>query len=368
MISFNVKNIAQLFIFLFVLLLFSLLIIGGQYYFRSQNLDTSSEYLESKTNSELNEKELTVCGWIPWWDFERGKSEFTENKNVFNSTSPLVFVLDKNGNIVPKIENLKEKINELKLNSLTITPSIYNEFDGERVSVIINSPELSKKHIDEIVNIVTDLDVDGVELDYEYLLASDKNAYSEFVKALSKKLHDKNLTLSVTLHPKISGESVWDGADAQDWFELGKYVDYLIVMAYDYHWGSSDAEPIAPLPWFKKVIEFAKSQIPNEKIVVGIGMYGYDWENDKEEGKPLTLSEVDNLLEKQKIGIQYSKEHSSPFAKYILNEKSHTVWFENELSVESKLESIKQLGISDICIWRIGGMPAHFYDLLKNGI
>jgi len=312
-------------------------------------------------NEDVYVEKLSVCGWLPWWDYENAVSEYAENEEVFDTVSPFIYSLEADGEIALKIDG-ENSITDFR-EGTEVIPSISNEFDGERVSVIINNTEETDKHISDVVELVNRNNFNGIELDYEYLIAEDKDEYSEFIRRLSQQLHDNSKKLVVTLHPKTTDKGTWHAAEAQDWEELAKHADKLRVMAYDFSWEESNPGPISPYPWFKKVLIYSKKKIPKEKLVFGVGLYGYDWVEGGTRAQDKTLVEVNGLIQKHKGELNYNNKDRSPSFIYKEQEGSHVVWYENELSLDSKVELLIKEGISNICIWRLGGTPREIFDI-----
>ena len=309
---------------------------------------------------------FSVCGWLPWWDFERAVGEFIGNTDTLDIASPFVFTLESSGDIHLKALAFEQKLSDLKSVSRLVIPSINNEFDGIRVSNIINSEQKSNKHIGELVQLVEKYALDGIELDYEFLLEEDMAAYNRFAELLSEELHKRTKLLIITLHPKTEGEGIWHGTRAQDWKTLSRFADYLRIMAYDYRWETSPSGPIAPLNWFEDVISYALETIPLEKIILGLGLYGYNWANDGSPAQALTLQETHDLAIEQNADILFDKKNYSSYFVYENEGKSHSVWLESVESVDEKLSVVIHNNITGICIWRLGGVPDNYYRIIKE--
>jgi spore germination protein YaaH len=305
-----------------------------------------------------------VCTWLPWWDYQRAEEDFLKLEKL-KIASPLIFILEEDGGISLKIEDLSGRLSRLKAKrDILVVPSIYNDFDGERVKRILDSEDLTEEHIERLVSLVESDDLAGIEIDYEYLPASHRHQYTQFIKALSEKLHQNRRLLAVTLHPKIAEPGEWSGAKAQDWGKLAEYADFLRVMTYDFHWEKSAPGPIAPLSWMEKVILLAREKIPLPKLVIGLGFYGYDWA-EGEEGKPLTIRQAEELARAKGAEVIFATESNSPYFQYRRNGVLHTVWFENEASLELKLRLLKEFAIQNVCLWKAGDLPSD-YEFFKR--
>lgn len=163
---------------------------------------------------------------------------------------------------------------------VALIPSISNyragQWDSALIHQIISDPQTRAAHITTIVDMTKSHQWAGIDIDYESLSAADRSAYSAFIGELGSALRQAGKRLTVTVHAKTSEPGDWSGARAQDWKALGAAADEVRVMAYDYSTESSAPGPIAPLPWVQSVLRLAVSEIPRDKIILGVPTYGYD--------------------------------------------------------------------------------------------
>lgn len=319
------------------------------------------EQQQSKPTSSI-----IARAWIPWWDFDNSQKEIEQYNQAFNQLVPLVYILNKDGQIEGKISDLDQRLTALKnFSNAQIIVSIYNDFDGERVSRIINQPVLKNQHIKQLVDLISSDQISGLELDYEYLKAEDKNRYSLFVKELSQALHQQGKQLHITLHPKTKPAGDWYGAAAQDWPALAEYADYLVVMAYDYHWQTSPPGPIAPLPWVNQVVSYAKREIPNHKIILGVPLYAYDWIESKQKAEDLTLKDLERLSREFSLTVSKDNHNQSVNLTYQdQDSRKHQIWTEDEDNFQAKLNLVKDRDLAGFSIWRLGGIPDSYFKKL----
>ena len=151
------------------------------------------------------------------------------------------------------------------------------DFEPKRVEKFLNNPALMEKHVDALIALAKADGLDGLDVDYESLDASDRGGFTAFVRRLAEKCHAQGLQVGLAAHPKVSEPGTWGGPQAQDYEALGAAVDHFHVMTYDYHWATGGAGSIAPLAWVRQVTEFAKSKMAAEKVEVGVNGYGYYW-------------------------------------------------------------------------------------------
>lgn len=306
---------------------------------------------------------IVARAWIPWWDFENSQREIEKYGQAFNQPTFLVYILNKDGQIEAKIKDINQRLTQLRgFSNAQIIVSIYNDFDGDRVSKIINQPVLKARHIEQLVELVSSDQISGLELDYEYLKAEDKDSYSQFVKELAQALHQRGKQLHLTLHPKTKSAGDWYGAAAQDWPALAKYADYLTIMAYDYHWQTSPPGPIAPLPWVNQVISYAKKEIPNQKIILGVPLYAYDWTENQHKAKDLTLKDLEKLSQEFSLSVSKDNHNQSVNLTYQdQDNRKHQIWTEDEDSFQAKLNLVQDQGLAGFSIWRLGGVPEEYF-------
>ena len=99
----------------------------------------------------------------------------------------------------------------------------------------------------------------GLSQNGEELIAVQKE-FAAFVTLLSKSLGQLEKSLSLTVHPP---NSVYKG---YDYAALAAAADSIIIMAYDY-----GPKP-EPLSLVKQAVEMAKTQVPPEKLLLGISV------------------------------------------------------------------------------------------------
>jgi spore germination protein YaaH len=327
------------------------------------NYITISETESTTTSVEKVELSLNVSSSLVWWDQDEGFDSIKEYGKYMYSVSPFWYELDIEGNIT-NFSGAEDSdvISYLKSNDIKIIPIISNEFVAEPLASIIADETKRTKQINDILAIAGDYD--GISLNYENLDEDDKDNYTTFVKELAEKLHAEDKTLAIHLHAKTSEPGTWNGPMSQDWEELGKVCDKLKIMAYDYHWSTSEAGAIAPPDWVEEVIQHALELIPKEKIYLGIPLYGYDWIDEVGEG--VTYTEAITLSELNSATVLVDTETTSPYFTYTDSENNnHEVWFENSGSTKKKIDLAKQYELGGIDYWRLGGEDSTMWKELE---
>ncbi|KYO68017.1 stalk domain-containing protein [Thermovenabulum gondwanense] len=240
------------------------------------------------------------------------------------------------------------------------------ESDRQKLSQALATPEKRKEIVQSIVYEVQKEGYDGVNLDFEYLSPSDKDNFNEFVKSLYNALKEKNKSLNLSLPVKTEERDWWPGYDYET---LGKYSDFVVLMAYDKN--PANPEPQAGVDWVEQILDYTLKRIPAEKVVLGIGYYGYAWAN----GKKYTV--LPSRMGFNYTGTLYADELQSKYGlKFNIDEKTlmaygkftdennvtYQIWMESDVAVKNKVISAVSKGLKGVAVWRLGYTTNGFWD------
>ncbi|WP_026965521.1 LysM peptidoglycan-binding domain-containing protein [Alicyclobacillus pomorum] len=237
-------------------------------------------------------------------------------------------------------------------------------FNATLASTVLNSSSLRATLEQNLVNIATKDGYTGIDLDIEQVKPSDQTVFTDFVDELGTQLHAIGKKLLVSI-PGDTGESWYSGYNLR---AIGQAADLVPVMTYDYNWAGSTAGPIAPLPWDEQVLKYVTSQIPANKVLLGIGTYGYDWyTGDNNYAKTLTLSQIDTLIQNANLTPSWDSADSVPYLKYTdSNHVTHTIYYENQASIQDKLALAKEYGVAGIAFWKAGFEDTAFWNTITQ--
>jgi len=237
-----------------------------------------------------------------------------------------------------------------------------NRKDPQLAVSVLADPTTRARHIASILETIRSQGYDGIELDYENMPATLRGTFTRFVEELSSALHANGRLLVVSLQPKVSEPGGDNGSQALDYAALGATADLVRVMAYDYSWDASDPGPVAPLPWVERVITYAASQIPPDRLQLGVALYGYDWVDGR--GVSRMWDELSQTAVNRGATIRWDGRSGSPWFEYVGRDGHHEVWFENAASLAHKLALIRHLGLAGLAAWRLGGEDPAIWTLL----
>ncbi|ADL07025.1 stalk domain-containing protein [Thermosediminibacter oceani] len=244
------------------------------------------------------------------------------------------------------------------------------ESDRARLQQALATAEKRNALVGQILAEVDKENYDGVNIDFEYLGPEDKENFNAFIKDLYAALKSRNKTLSLSLPAKTEKQDWWPG---YDYGTLGKYSDFVVLMAYDK--SPSTPGPQAGVEWVEEIVNYALARIPAEKIVLGIGYYGYAWSgNEKytvlEARNGMTYSKIWFLDElAQKYGLKMTIDSTSlmDYGSFT-DEKGniYQIWMESPKSVDAKSKLAIKKGLKGIAVWRLGYTTPSFWQAVND--
>lgn len=241
---------------------------------------------------------------------------------------------------------------------LTLTPlDGSGQFNNSLITSVVHSDSYRAHLISQIAQRMQALGYAGVDIDFEYILASDRDAFTAFVAEMQRTLAPLGYTVSVALAPKTSANQPGLLYEGKDYAALGAAADSVLLMTYEWGYRYGPNMAVAPLHMVRRVVEYALTEIPARKISLGIPNYGYDWPLPFVRGE--TVATTIGNVEAVQIAIQnhaeirYDARAQSPYFQYTQDGTAHEVWFEDVRSIQKKFDLIKEFGLRGAGYWQI---------------
>nr|WP_285890170.1 glycoside hydrolase family 18 protein [Halalkalibacter oceani] len=239
---------------------------------------------------------------------------------------------------------------------LVITNMVENQFDADLGEAILNDINLQNQVLDQAFAIMAEKGYLGLNIDFEHLRPEDREPYNQFLRLTVQRAREHGYTVSTALAPKVSGEQAGAWYEAHDYPAHGEIVDYTVLMTYEWGWSGGPPMAVAPLDQVRRVVEYAASVMPVEKIMMGIPLYGYDWTLPFEPGgefaRAISPQQAIELAAQYGATIQYDEQAQSPFFLYQEEDGTeHEVWFEDARSIQAKFDLVKELGLRGVSYW-----------------
>ncbi len=241
---------------------------------------------------------------------------------------------------------------------LTLTPlGPDGHFNNNLVSEAVHNMEVQQRLIWNLGLKMLEKGFGGLDFDFEYIMAEDRVAYADFVRLTTQIMNRFGYQVTVALAPKTSATQAGLLYEGVDYGLLGEAANRVFLMTYE--WGYTFGPPmaVAPINMVRKVVEYAVTEIPTEKISLGIPNYGYDWPLPYERG--VTRARTINNLEAIQIAIdhgveiQFDEVAMSPYFRYWQYGVQHEVWFEDVRSYKAKFDLIKEFGLTGAGYWQL---------------
>lgn len=239
---------------------------------------------------------------------------------------------------------------------MTITNIGGEGFSSDIAHDILVDTNVQDLLIANILEIMNTKGYFGLNVDFEYLYPEDRDLYTDFLRKLSGFLSQNGYILAVAVAPKTSDNQMGILYEAHDYKAIGSIADIVIIMTYEWGYLYGDPQPISPINKIDEVISYAVTQIPADKILLGVSNYAYDWTLPYVKGVPaMYMSNVQaiNLARTKGSNIMFDDESQSPYFRYYTPSGQHIVWFEDARTLLAKLELVKKYNLLGISYWNI---------------
>jgi spore germination protein len=275
--------------------------------------------------------------------------------------APFSFRIQRNGDLVnPPLNDLREIAQQNGVTLMMVVTNLENDqFSAELGHVILTDQTVQKHLLDTIEKTADQFGFKDIHFDIEHLLPTDREAYNAFLRKATDRFHRKGFLVSTALAPKTSATQAGAWYEAHDYKAHGQIVDFVIIMTYE--WGYSGGPPMAvsPIGPVRNVLDYARSEMPASKIMMGQNLYGYDWTLPFVKGgayaKAVSPQAAIDLARKYNAQILYDYTAQAPHFNYWDDAgKEHTVWFEDARSIQAKFRLITELGLRGISYWKLG--------------
>ncbi|MHA6261084.1 glycosyl hydrolase family 18 protein [Sporosarcina sp. CAU 1771] len=291
---------------------------------------------------------------------ETGAKEVQEVGADMTYLMPFVYGINENGELttLDDSELLKVAAAEKVIPVMAITNFSATTAGSNLAHTVLSSRELQEKVLANILTVMKEKGYKGLNVDFENVFPADRENYNQFLKLAVEKLHPEGYFVSSALAPKISGDQKGLLYEAHDYEAHGRIVDFVVLMTYEWGYRLGPPQAISPLNEIKRVLDYAVTVIPRDKILFGFQIYARDWllpHKDGQEAETFSQQEALRRAIKNKVAIQYESVAESPYFRYLDEEgREHEVWFEDARSAQAKFNIVKEYKLRGISYWVLG--------------
>lgn len=300
---------------------------------------TYAEHSEDKINQIKDIKGLDVI--IPtWFSIRNGNGDMIDRGNQ---------------NYIKKYKDL----------GIDVWAYLDNSFDPNVTHEALSNENTRKKVINKTLELCKKYGMKGINIDFEHTRVDDRDYITDFVKEFRQAAGD-DFIISVDVTPQISADVTKEPYDRK---ALADIADYMVVMAYDQHWGSSDkAGSVAQYKWVEGSVNVLFRSIPNKKMILGVPLYTRMWKEagGKVTSKTISMDEVARIIAAKGLKPVWDKESQQNYVEYQENNANYKIWIEDANSLEKKVSLVNKYNLAGVGSWRLGFETSNIWDVISK--
>lgn len=314
---------------------------------------------------------ISVNGYI-YIMGQPGASIVLQNGEHLTYLSPFAYLIKEDGTLQPIFDAplIQAAVSENVIPMMSITNFTATSRGENLASVVLNNMGIINRLLTEITRIMGEKGYRGLNIDFENVLPGDREAYNRFLELTVNRLHPLGYFVSTAVAPKTGPEQAGLLYEAHDYPAHGRIVDFVILMTYEWGYRKGPPQAISPLDQIKRVLDYAVTVIPRNKIFFGFQIYARDWLLPHAAGQEAeTFSNQEAVSRAVRFGaaIQYDPVAQSPFFRYTdQTGRGHEVWFEDARSAQAKFDTVKSYGLAGISYWALGYPFPQNWALLED--
>lgn len=300
---------------------------------------TYAEHSEDKINQIKDIKGLDVI--IPtWFSIRNGNGDMIDRGNQ---------------NYIKKYKDL----------GIDVWAYLDNSFDPNITHEALSNENTRKKVINKTLELCKKYGMKGINIDFEHTKIDDRDYITDFVREFRQAAGD-DFIITVDVTPQISADVTKEPYDRK---ALAEIADYMVVMAYDQHWGSSDkAGSVAQYKWVEGSVNVLFRNIPNKKMILGVPLYTRIWKEagGKVNSKTISMDEVARIIAAKGLKPVWDKESQQNYIEYQENNADYKIWIEDANSLEKKVSLVNKYNLAGVGSWRLGFETPNIWDVISK--
>lgn len=295
-----------------------------------------------------------------------GLKEFKRRHSRMDIVAPQTYVVKEDLRVHGPTEGKIAR--EARKKDVPIMPLLVNDgFEKVLMSTILITPSAQEEIIEFMIEEAEDEGYIGWQFDFENINRLDRDLYTAFVAKASKALRAEGLQFSVAVVPRSRAynpnDRDQDWSSAYDYATLAPHVDFMTLMTYD---DPLSVGPVASLPFLNRTLDYMLTQVPAEKISLGVPMYCWRWQNDRRVGSTTYKLAQKEYRKAQNRDRGYSQSLGAEFFSFTSKEGDYiNIWCDNAKSVETKREYAQALGLHGLSFWALGQGDTRIWRELK---
>ncbi|WP_338091439.1 glycosyl hydrolase family 18 protein [Peptoniphilus vaginalis] len=303
------------------------------------------------------------------WDYtyaEHSEDKINQIKDIkgLDVIIPTWFsIRNGNGDMIDRgSQNYIKKYKDL---GIDVWAYLDNSFDPNVTHEALSNENTRKKVINKTLELCKKYGMKGINIDFEHTRVDDRDYITDFVREFRQAAGD-DFIISVDVTPQISADVTKEPYDRKT---LADIADYMVVMAYDQHWGSSDkAGSVAQYKWVEGSVNVLFRSIPNKKMILGVPLYTRIWKEagGKVTSKTISMEEVARIIAAKGLKPVWDKESQQNYVEYQENNANYKIWIEDANSLEKKVSLVNKYNLAGVGSWRLGFETSNIWDVISK--
>jgi spore germination protein len=288
--------------------------------------------------------------------------------------APFSYQIQRDGTLkAPPLNNFPSIARANKATLMMVVTNLEEgQFSAELGRIILTNEQVQNRLINNIIATAKQYNFRDIHFDMEFLPPELRESYNNFLRKAKTRLSAEGLLMSTALAPKTSATQAGEWYEAHDYKAHGEIADFVVLMTYEWGFSGGPPMPVSPLPQVREVIEYALTEMPASKIMMGQNLYGYDWTLPFVPGgqyaKAVSPQRAIEIAAENNVPISYDYKAQAPHFNYTDDQgKQHTVWFEDARSIQAKFNLVKELGLRGVSYWKLGlSFPQNWLLIEEN--
>ena len=243
-------------------------------------------------------------------------------------------------------------------------------FSSALAHTILTDRQVQRTLLDNIIAVLEEKSYYGVNIDFEYVYPMERLAFNEFIQMVTGRLRALGYFTAITVAPKVNAGQLGVQYEAYDYSALGILFDRVILATYE--WGYTFGPPIAtsPIEQVQRVLDYAVSVIPSQKILMGMPNYGFDWTLPYQafsSARTVSFHEAEALAAREGAEIRFDPGTQVSFFNYVDDAGvQHVVSFDNEMGIRYRLAFVASYNLGGVSFWTINNFSPASYQTLNT--
>lgn len=296
------------------------------------------------------------------WD-PQSLMSLRRNIRHLNLVFPEWFFIDsKTGDLKTNVD--PEGFKVIKRTGVAVMPILINnsnqEFHSEGIGKVLNDPQKRMVLINKVANQCLKYHFKGINIDFEDLNLDNDQVLVDFMSDLSRIFKKNNLLVSM---------DVMTDNDDYNIRKLDPFLDYFVLMAYDEYSADSDSGPISSQKWVEQQTDKMADKTNPQKIILGLGAYGYDWSSNPDQNTSVTYMQAITKANASKATINFDDNTFNLNYSYNdNNNNTHTVFFNDAASIFNTMRFTSEYPLAGTALWRLGSEDSRIWNFYNKDL